>query len=393
MSSSTRTTDKYTTMADLADITALTEDLVRRPSVTPDDAGCQELIGERLRSAGFHIESMRFGEVDNLWAIRDRGGPVLMFAGHTDVVPTGNLEHWTSNPFVPEIRNNVLFGRGAADMKGSLAAMLLAVEQFVDEHPDSGSIAFLITSDEEGPATDGTVRVVEALQQRQQHIDYCVIGEPSSSARLGDVIRVGRRGSLNGRLCVQGIQGHVAYPTLAKNPIHSALPMLTRLTSEHWDAGNDDFPATSLQISNIAAGTGATNVIPGTLSIDFNLRFSTAQTSESLQSRVEALCAEDGVEHQIDWALSGNPFLTPKGQLLAAVDSAVQDLQGFLPEHSTGGGTSDGRFIAAMGCELIELGPINETIHQINECVNLNDLKALCDIYHQLLLRLLTTHA
>jgi succinyl-diaminopimelate desuccinylase len=380
-------------MADLADITALTEALVSRPSVTPDDAGCQELLGRRLRSAGFSIETMRFGAVDNLWAIRDRGGPVLMFAGHTDVVPTGDLDTWDSDPFVPEIRDGMLFGRGAADMKGSLAAMLAAVEQFVDEHPDSGSIAFLITSDEEGPATDGTVRVVEALQQRQQQIDYCVIGEPSSSARLGDVIRVGRRGSLNGRLHVQGIQGHVAYPTLARNPIHAALPMLTRLTSEHWDSGNDDFPPTSLQISNIAAGTGATNVIPATLLVDFNLRFCTAQTSESLQARIEALCAEDDIEHHIDWALSGNPFLTPKGRLLTAVDAAVQQLQGFLPQHSTGGGTSDGRFIAAMGCELIELGPVNETIHQINECVSLNDLKALSDIYHHLLVRLLTTHA
>lgn len=380
-------------MADLADITALTQALVSRPSVTPDDAGCQQLLGERLRSVGFSVESMRFGDVDNLWAIRDLGGPVLMFAGHTDVVPTGELDAWSSDPFVPQIRDGLLFGRGAADMKGSLAAMLSAVEQFVAEHPDRGSIAFLITSDEEGPATDGTIRVVEALQQRQQQIDYCVIGEPSSSAKLGDVIRVGRRGSLNGRLHVQGIQGHVAYPTLARNPIHGALPMLTRLTSEHWDSGNEDFPPTSLQISNIAAGTGATNVIPGTLRVDFNLRFSTAQTNESLQARIEALCAEDHTEHRIDWTLSGHPFLTPKGRLLAAVDGAIQELQGFLPEHSTGGGTSDGRFIAPMGCELIELGPVNKTIHQINECVDLNDLNTLSDIYHYLLVHLLTTHA
>ncbi len=380
-------------MANLADITALTEDLISRPSVTPDDAGCQQLLGERLAQAGFSIESMRFGDVDNLWAVRDCGGPLLMFAGHTDVVPTGELSDWNSNPFVPEIRDGILFGRGAADMKGSLAAMLIAVEKYVAEYPDQGSIAFLITSDEEGPATDGTVRVVQALQQRQQRIDYCIVGEPSSSARLGDVIRVGRRGSLNGRLVVQGIQGHVAYPTLARNPIHSALPMLTRLTTEHWDSGNEDFPPTSLQISNISAGTGATNVIPGTLQVDFNLRFSTAQTSETLKARIEALCAEDGTEHHIDWTLSGQPFLTPKGHLLEAVDSAIQDLKGFVPEHSTGGGTSDGRFIASLGCELIELGPINETIHQIDECVKLQDLATLSDIYHQLLVRLLTAHA
>jgi succinyl-diaminopimelate desuccinylase len=380
-------------MSTLETLTELTCELISRPSITPADAGCQQFLGARLETLGFHIESMRHGEVDNLWAVRDRGGPLLMFAGHTDVVPTGEHSAWRHDPFSPLIEEGLLYGRGAADMKGSLAAMLVSVEQFVKIHPESGSIAFLITSDEEGPALDGTVKVVESLRQRKLKCDYCVIGEPSSTAEVGDVIRVGRRGSLNGRLKINGIQGHVAYPQLALNPIHAALPMLSRLTAEHWDEGNADFPPTSFQISNIASGTGASNVIPGQMTVDFNLRFSTAQTSDGLKDRIEQLCAQDQLDHHIDWVVSGQPFLTPQGQLLECVDRSVSAIQGFVPEHSTGGGTSDGRFIAALGCELIELGPVNDSIHQVNEYVKLADLVKLSDIYLQLMNRLLVTHA
>ena len=380
-------------MSTLETITELTRELVCRPSVTPEDAGCQQLLGKRLETLGFSIENMRHGEVDNLWAVRDRGGPLLMFAGHTDVVPTGALSAWRHDPFSAVIEDGLLYGRGAADMKGSLAAMLMSVEQFVTKHPGNGSIAFLITSDEEGPALDGTQKVVETLRARQVHCDYCVIGEPSSTDQVGDVIRVGRRGSLNGRLKINGIQGHVAYPQLALNPIHAALPMLTRLTSERWDEGNDDFPPTSFQISNIAAGTGASNVIPGQMIVDFNLRFSTAQTSDGLQARIEALCADDALDHQIEWTVSGQPFLTPRGRLLECVDHSINSVQGFIPEHSTGGGTSDGRFIASLGCELIELGPLNGSIHQVNECVKLADLVNLSDIYLQLMTGLLISDA
>ena len=380
-------------MSTFETITELTRELVSRPSITPTDAGCQQLIGERLATLGFSIESMRHGAVDNLWAVRDRGGPLLMFAGHTDVVPTGELSAWRHDPFSALIEDGLLYGRGAADMKGSLAAMLTSVEQFVTAHPDNGSIAFLITSDEEGPALDGTVKIVETLRARKVHCDYCVIGEPSSTHQVGDIIRVGRRGSLNGILTINGIQGHVAYPQLALNPVHAALPMLGRLTSECWDEGNDDFPPTSFQISNIAAGTGASNVIPGQMTVDFNLRFSTAQTSDGLQTRIEALCAQDPLDHQIEWTVSGQPFLTPQGRLLECVDSSIRSVQGFVPEHSTGGGTSDGRFIASMGCQLIELGPVNDTIHQVNECVKLTDLVKLSDIYLQLMKRLLVTDA
>jgi len=382
-------------MSDSTFLAEFTQELIRRPSVTPDDAGCQQLLAARLEPLGFVIENMRHGEVDNLWAVRDRGGPLLMFAGHTDVVPTGDSATWQYDPFAPEIHDGLLYGRGAADMKGSLAAMILATETFLSSNPSNGSIAFLITSDEEGPAVDGTIRVVEALAEREVDVNYCVIGEPSSSARLGDVIRVGRRGSLNGRLTIRGIQGHVAYPDLARNPVHAALPMLTALTAEQWDEGNHDFPPTSLQISNIAAGTGASNVIPGELFVDFNLRFSTVQTSDALMRRVARLCADAAgdLSHEIDWTVSGQPFLTPRGSLLEQVDRAIMALQGFSPEHSTGGGTSDGRFIAALGCELVELGPVNATIHQVDECVRLADLEKLSQIYHYLLQSLLIPDA
>jgi succinyl-diaminopimelate desuccinylase len=374
-------------------VTELTSQLVARPSVTPDDAGCQQLLGARLEALGFTLESMRHGEVDNLWALRDRGGPLLMFAGHTDVVPTGDVSAWRSDPFTPTIVDGYLYGRGSADMKGSLAAMVVATEAYIRQTPDRGSIAFLITSDEEGPAIDGTVKVVETLAQRELQCDYCVVGEPSSQDRLGDVIRIGRRGSLNGRLTVHGIQGHVAYPQLARNPIHTALPLLQRLTSEQWDEGNHDFPPTSLQISNINAGTGASNVIPGDLVVDFNLRFSTVQTSQALQQRINTLCAVDGVEHTLEWTVSGEPFLTPRGALLEQVDRAVMAIQGYTPEHSTGGGTSDGRFISTLGCELVELGPVNRTIHQIDECVKLDDLERLSKVYRHLMISLLAADA
>lgn len=380
-------------MSTLETITQLTGELVSRPSVTPLDAGCQQLLIDHLKPLGFNIETMRYGDVDNLWAVRDCGGPLLVFAGHTDVVPTGELSHWRHDPFAAVIEDGLLYGRGAADMKGSLAAMLVSVDRFVNAYPDSGSIAFMITSDEEGPALNGTVKIVETLRERQVHCDYCVIGEPSSTDQVGDVIRTGRRGSLNGRLLINGIQGHVAYPQLALNPVHAALPMLSRLTSQRWDEGNADFPPTSFQISNIAAGTGASNVIPGQMIVDFNLRFSTAQTSDGLQARIEALCAEDPLDHQIEWTVSGQPFLTPQGRLVECVDRSIQSVQGFVPEHSTGGGTSDGRFIASLGCELIELGPVNDTIHQVNECVKLADLVKLSDIYLELLNQLLVRDA
>ena len=382
-------------MSDSTFLTEFTQELIRRPSVTPADAGCQQLLADRLEPLGFVIENMRHGDVDNLWAVRDRGGPLLMFAGHTDVVPTGDPATWQHDPFTPVIQDGLIYGRGAADMKGSLAAMIVATEKFLSSTPSAGSIAFLVTSDEEGPAVDGTVRVVKALAERGLHVDYCVIGEPSSSAKVGDVIRVGRRGSLNGRLTLRGIQGHVAYPELALNPVHAALELLTSLTAEQWDEGNHDFPPTSLQISNIAAGTGASNVIPGELFVDFNLRFSTVQTSDALMRRLTRLCADAAgdLTHEIDRTVSGEPFLTPRGRLLEQVDRAIMAVQDFSPEHSTGGGTSDGRFIAALGCELVELGPVNATIHQTDECVSLADLEKLSQIYHYLLQSLLIPDA
>jgi len=371
----------------------LASELIARRSVTPEDAGCQQLIGQRLAVLGFELEPMRHGDVDNLWAVRDRGGPLLVFAGHTDVVPTGPATLWREDPFLPTVHDGLLYGRGSADMKGSLAAMVVAVERFLADHDGAFSIAFLLTSDEEGPAVDGTRRVVEALRRRRTAIDYCIVGEPSSRAGVGDMVRVGRRGSLNARLTLQGIQGHVAYPEQARNPVHLGLPLLSRLVAERWDEGNASFPPTTLQISNIAAGTGTTNVIPATLTVDFNLRFCTEQTASGIQHRIDEMCAQSGVPYQLDWILSGEPFLTPRGRLLEAVDAVVERLTGAPPEHSTGGGTSDGRFIAPLGCELVELGPVNETIHQVNEHVAVADLERLCEIHQALLHEILLADA
>jgi len=369
---------------------ALTLDLIRCPSVTPVDANCQELMIQRLEAIGFYIERLRFGEVDNFWARRGTTEPVFAFAGHTDVVPTGTLSAWHSEPFQPEIRDGMLYGRGAADMKGSLAAMVVACEQFVAKHPNHrGSIAFLITSDEEGVATDGTVKVVEHLEARQEKMTWCLVGEPSSTTTIGDVIKNGRRGSLNAALTVIGVQGHVAYPQLADNPIHRIAPALAELTAEVWDNGNAFFPATSFQISNINSGTGATNVIPADVKVLFNFRFSTEVTAEQLKARSEAILQKHGLKYDIVWNLSGLPFLTAKGELVAASVAAIKQVVGIDTELSTSGGTSDGRFIAPTGAQVLELGPINATIHKINECVNAADLDTLTEIYEGILVRLL----
>jgi succinyl-diaminopimelate desuccinylase len=365
-------------------------ELIRRPSVTPDDAGCQSLMAERLAAIGFRIEKMPFGEVANLWARRGDDGPLFCFAGHTDVVPTGPIEQWDSAPFEPTIRDGRLFGRGASDMKGSLAAMITAVEAFVGDHPDHrGSIAFLITSDEEGPSVDGTRRVVERLEQRGEKIDYALVGEPSARERLGDTIKNGRRGSLNGVLRVQGKQGHVAYPHLAKNPFHASVGALAALCAEVWDQGNDHFPPTSFQIANLNMGTGAENVIPGRLEAQFNLRFSTELDPETIQARVRAILDAGGFDYALDWRLSGNPFLTPAGELVAASRQSIAAVTGLQTQLSTSGGTSDGRFIGPTGAQVVELGPVNATIHQVNECVGVAELDALSEIYRGILERLL----
>jgi len=374
---------------------ALTVDLVRRASVTPDDIGCQALMAERLAALGFAIEPMRFGDVDNLWARRGSKGPVFCFAGHTDVVPPGPLDQWHSSPFEPEIREGLLYGRGACDMKGSLAAMITATEGFIAAHPDhKGSIAYLITSDEEGPAINGTVRVVEALSARGEQIDYALVGEPSSHEWLGDIVKNGRRGSLNGVLTLRGKQGHVAYPQLADNPVHRALPALTALCAEHWDQGNDHFPPTSFQISNLNAGTGVENVIPGELKVLFNWRFSTELAPDTIQQRTQAILARHGldsrVDYRLDWRLSGRPFLTPAGALVGAARDAIEAETGRSTILSTSGGTSDGRFIAPTGAQVLELGPINTTIHKVNECVGVDELNSLSGIYSGILTRLLT---
>lgn len=370
---------------------ALACELLSRNSTTPDDAGCQQLMGQRLAECGFSLEHMRFGEVDNLWARRGNEGPVLCFAGHTDVVPSGPLMQWNSPPFEPTIRDGFLYGRGAADMKGSLAAMLVATERFVADHPSHrGSIAFLITSDEEGPATDGTVRVVDTLTERNEKVDWCIVGEPSSTELLGDVVKNGRRGSLNGRLVIKGLQGHVAYPHLARNPIHLAVPALAELAAEVWDQGNAFFPPTSFQISNIHSGTGVTNVVPGELEALLNFRFSTESTVEGLQERVNTLLDRHGLDYQLEWSLSGLPFLTEPGDLLDGVRAAVRQVTGRETLPSTSGGTSDGRFIATMGTQVVELGPVNASIHQINEHVSIADLETLTDIYYATLRWLLT---
>jgi succinyl-diaminopimelate desuccinylase len=368
----------------------LAVELLRRPSVTPDDAGCQQIICDRLRPLGFDCESLPFGEVTNLWARRGKAAPLFAFAGHTDVVPTGPLEQWDSDPFQPEIRDGMLYARGAADMKSSIACFIIACEQFIDEHPQHrGSIAFLITSDEEGPAKNGTVKVIETLQARNERIDWCLVGEPSSTETLGDVVKNGRRGSLGARLTILGRQGHVAYPQLADNPVHRAAPFLAELVAIEWDRGNEFFPPTTLQISNIHAGTGAGNVIPGELVIDFNLRFSTALTPDSIRQRIDTLLQRHRLDYRIEWHLSGLPFITETGPLLEAARQAIRAVQGIETEMSTAGGTSDGRFIAPTGTQVLELGPVNASIHQINEHVRVDDLDALTRIYRKMLENLL----
>ena len=365
-------------------------ELISRPSVTPKDEGCQRLLAERLAPLGFKAEHLRFDDVDNLWLRKGTSSPVFCFAGHTDVVPTGPLDAWTSPPFQPEIRDGLLYGRGAADMKGSIAAFTVACENFLQKHPQhQGSIAYLITSDEEGPSINGTVKVVEVLEQRQEKIDWCLVGEPSSSCCVGDVVKNGRRGSLNGILTVIGQQGHVAYPQLADNPIHRAAPALAELVSIEWDKGNEFFPPTSFQISNIKAGTGANNVIPGSMRVEFNFRFSTEQTEAGLRTQVEAIFNQYGFQYDLQWSLSGQPFLTERGALVDAGVQAIQAVNGLNTELSTSGGTSDGRFIAPTGAQVMELGPVNKTIHKINECVSIEDLDALTVIYEKILERLL----
>jgi len=369
---------------------ALACELIRRPSVTPEDAGCQALAAERLEALGFACEPMTFGAVRNLYARRGRGAPLCVLAGHTDVVPPGPLEAWTFPPFSPTVHEGDLYGRGAADMKGSVAAMIVACERFVAAHPGhEGSLAVLLTSDEEGPAVDGTARVVERLTARGEAIRFCIVGEPSSRRRLGDVVKHGRRGSLSGRLRVAGVQGHVAYPQLADNPIHRFAPALAELVASEWDQGTADFPPTGFQVSNLEAGTGAENVIPGALEAWFNFRFSPAVGAAALRERTEALLARHGLDWSLEWTLSGEAFLTARGALIAAVKAAVRELAGLDPELSTEGGTSDARFIAPTGAEVVELGPLNATIHQVDERVAVADLERLTDIYQRVLERLL----
>jgi succinyl-diaminopimelate desuccinylase len=372
----------------------LAEALIARRSVTPEDGGCQQLIGERLAALGFTNETVASGGVTNLWSVRrgsDAAGPTFVFAGHTDVVPTGPLEQWASDPFVPTHRNGWLHGRGAADMKGSLAAMVVATEEFVAAHPaHRGSLAFLLTSDEEGPANDGTVKVVEWLKATGTRLDACIVGEPTSVDRLGDMVKNGRRGSLSGKLTVKGVQGHIAYPQLAKNPIHLAAPALAELASIEWDRGNAYFPPTSWQMSNIHAGTGATNVIPGALVVDFNFRFSTEATPGSLKQRVHAVLDRHGLDYQLEWTLGGEPFLTPVGTLSEALAGAIRAETGLSTELSTTGGTSDGRFIAKICPQVIEFGPLNASIHKIDEWVEVDSLEPLKNIYRRTLENLLT---
>ncbi|WPP45833.1 succinyl-diaminopimelate desuccinylase [Pseudomonas sp. AN-1] len=378
-------------MTTLSPTLELACELIRRASVTPLDEGCQQLMMARLAACGFAVEPMRIEEVDNFWARRGGEGPVLCFAGHTDVVPTGPLEAWQHAPFAAFVDEaGMLCGRGAADMKGSLAAMIVAVERFVADHPQhKGAIAFLITSDEEGPAQHGTQAVVERLAARRERLDWCIVGEPSSTSQVGDIVKNGRRGSLNGKLRIQGVQGHVAYPHLAQNPIHLVAPALAELAAEHWDAGNAFFPPTSFQISNIHSGTGTTNVIPGELTALFNFRFSTESTVDGLQKRVAAILDKHGLQWQVDWSLSGLPFLTEPGALLDAVSASIKAVTGRDTTASTTGGTSDGRFIATLGTQVVELGPVNATIHQVNERVLASDLDLLTEIYYQTLVRLL----
>jgi succinyl-diaminopimelate desuccinylase len=368
----------------------LTQQLIARRSLTPMDDGCLDIIGGRLAPLDFNLEKMRHSEVDNLWARRGDAAPVVCFAGHTDVVPTGPVNKWDSDPFTPTVRDGMLYGRGASDMKGSLAAFVTAIEKFVAEFPQHrGSIALLLTSDEEGVAVDGTVRVVEALQERNERLDYCIVGEPTSVSRTGDTIKNGRRGSLSGTLIVKGVQGHIAYPHLVKNPIHLAAPAIAELAATVWDEGNEYFPPTSWQISNIRGGTGATNVVPGTVEILFNFRHSTASTTDSLKARVHAILDKHGLDYDLAWEMSGKPYLTPRGDLVEAVSAAIREVQGIDAELSTSGGTSDGRFIADICPQVLEIGPLNATIHKINECVAVADLDALSEIYYLTLRKLL----
>ncbi|TCS71561.1 succinyldiaminopimelate desuccinylase [Sulfuritortus calidifontis] len=367
-----------------------TRELIARPSTTPDDAGCQDWLAAKLAPLGFTIEKVVSRDVTNLWARRGSEAPVVCFAGHTDVVPTGPLEKWSYDPFIPTLSDDFLYGRGAADMKGSIAAFLAAVEDFLAAHPEhKGSIAWLITSDEEGPAVDGTVKVVERLAARRELLDYCIVGEPTCAEEFGDTIKNGRRGSLHGKLRVKGVQGHIAYPQLAKNPIHLAAPAIAELAATEWDQGNEYFPPTTWQISNMHSGTGATNVIPGHADIVFNFRFSTASTVEGLQARVHAILDKHGLDYELEWELGAKPFLTPRGRLVEALSDAIQDTVGLTPSLSTTGGTSDGRFIADISREVVEFGPINKTIHKIDECVGVDELVNLAAIYRRTLERLL----
>jgi len=374
----------------MSDTLKFTEQLINRQSVTPEDAGCQKLIAERLEKLGFKATHLRFDDVDNLWITHGDTGPLFAFAGHTDVVPTGPIEEWKTDPFKAEIIDGMLYGRGAADMKGGIAAMVTATEQFVQSHPDhKGTIAFLITSDEEGPSINGTRKVIEYLNDNNIKIDWCIVGEPSSDKQLGDVIRIGRRGSLNAILTIKGIQGHVAFPELAENPIHKASHFLADISSIEWDQGNNSFPATSFQISNINAGTGVENVIPGAVKLLFNFRFSTELTEDDLKSKVTALLEKHDLNYDIQWKLSGHPFLTSSGKLVDATCDAIKTVCGIDTDCSTGGGTSDGRFIAPTGAEVIELGVSNDTIHKVNECVKVDDLETLTNIYTNILEQLL----
>lgn len=369
----------------------LARDLISRPSVTPHDQGCQSLLIQRLEAVGFECEIMVFEDVTNLWARRGRASPLLVFAGHTDVVPTGPLEQWLSDPFVPTERNGILYGRGAADMKSSIAAFVVAVEEFLAGNADhDGSIALLITSDEEGPSINGTVKVCETLSRRGARFDYCIVGEPTSADTLGDVVKNGRRGSLSGRLVVKGKQGHVAYPHLARNPIHMLAPALAELTEKTWDTGNAYFPPTTFQVSNLNSGTGATNVVPGTATLDFNFRFSTASKPETLKQYTEAILDKHNLDYDLVWTLGGEPFLTPPGELSAALTQAILDETGIQTQMSTTGGTSDGRFIARMCPQVIEFGPINASIHQVNEHIRIDTLDPLKNIYRRTLQHLLS---
>lgn len=378
-------------MSELSPTITLAKHLIDIDSVTPDDKGCQEIMIQRLEAIGFNINRLRFGEVDNLWAKRGQQKPLFVFAGHTDVVPSGPVKSWNTPPFETTIIDGILYGRGAADMKGSLAAMVTACERFIAKHPEhSGAIGFLITSDEEGPAIDGTVKVIDYLTEHNEQIDMCLVGEPSCTSELGDTIKNGRRGSLGCVLTIHGTQGHVAYPHLANNPIHLAAPALTELTQTEWDKGNDFFPPTSFQISNIHSGTGATNVIPGDIEIQFNFRFSTELNQQKITTWVEKILDSYSFEYDIQWTLSGNPFLTGEGKLVDAAIASIKDITGIDTELSTAGGTSDGRFIAPTGSQVIELGPLNATIHKVNECVAVEHLDKLSLIYEKIMEKLLT---